>query len=457
SRYNGLMTASDKNFVNRVQLSQLVSDDPYSDDFYYYVYNSLKSEKGQQQQQQQQRKSHDKPEQQRVSGCLQRERILNDSKRHKHDENPILKMQQQIQNIVAAGKMKPKATQLSLEGALGKISFSTVRTPRQILNIKRPMDNNTEKNNKTTCDMNVKRNYKFYLYSIEKIYDDLLEIEEISRKQKRDRENGLPVEDNYKQNETLEFLKQRIWENLQIMEPVTKNLNIIHPFINIISYNKGKKLIPRIFEHISSEQKLAILTVIAIYLDHLDVVLYDLYNLSNESRSPSMKENIDIFTQVALPALLSCVSEASLQIIVDILSIMLDRMNFQLITMTKIGLSFLTMLISRAEIIKQFGQASENDLKQWRNIYDLMFSKLVGRFIHVFPPSLSFSDEIYPWQFMAACAISSTIEQQHILVTEVLDNVISSKHLPPDIAAIKLDNVNLFLHALGLDIEQLNI
>ncbi|CCJ30535.1 unnamed protein product [Pneumocystis jirovecii] len=90
-----------------------------------------------------------------------------------------------------------------------------------------------------------------------------------------------------------------------------------------------------------------------------------------------------------------------------------------------------------------------------------MFSKLVGRFVCVFPPSLSFSDEIYPWQFMAACAISSTIEQQHILVTEVrekvLDNVISSKSLPPDIAAIKLGNVNLFLHALGLDIEQLNI
>ncbi|KAG5519216.1 hypothetical protein PMAC_002304 [Pneumocystis sp. 'macacae'] len=462
--YNGLMTTSDKNFINRIQLSQLVSDDPYSDDFYYYVYNSSRNEKSQQ-------KQVDKSNTLYSSKNEQTSNFKN-----KHDENPILKMLQQIQNIVATGKSKPKATQLSLEGALGKISFSTVRTPRQILNIKKPIDNNTDQGSSIkTHNTNVKKNHKFYLYCIEKIYDDLLEIEEIFRKQKHDEENDLSI-DNDKQNKTLKILKERIWKNLQIMEPITKKClhllsvyfiltvfspNVTHPFITIISYNKGKKLIPRIFEHINTEQKLTILTVIAIHLDHLDVILYDLYNLSSESRSPSMKENIDIFIQVALPSLLACVSEASLQIIIDILSIMLDRMNFQLIIMTKIGLSFLTMLISRAEIIKQFGQASENDLKQWRNVYDLMFSKLVGRFVCIFPPSLSFSDEIYPWQFMAACAISSTIEQQHILVTEVrekvLDNVISSKSLPPDVTAIKLGNVNLFLHALGLDIEQLNI
>ncbi|KAG4302287.1 hypothetical protein PCANB_001565 [Pneumocystis canis] len=451
SQYNGLMTASDKNFINRIQLSQLVSNDPYSDDFYYYMYNSLINKDIK-------RKTLDKIN---LLDSIQNKQPLNNFK-NKHNENPVLKIQQQIQNIVTTGKMKPKATQLSLEGALGKISFSTVRTPRQILSVKKSLDNSTKQGSDIkTYRMNVERNHKFYLYSIEKVYDDLLEIEEICRKQKRRNEDNEQLIDDNDDEDAIKLLKERIWENLQIMEPITKNSDVVHPFISIISYNKGKKLIPRIFEHINSEQKLTILTVIAIYLDHLDVVLYDLYNLSNELRPASMKESIDIFTQVALPSLLACVSEASFQIVISILSIMLERMDFQLITMTKIGLSFLTMFISRAEIIKQSGQADENDLKQWRNIYDLMFSKLVGRFIYVFPSSLSFSDEIYPWQFMAACAISSTIEQQHILVTEVrekvLDNVISSKHLPPDIAAIKLGNVNLFLHALGLDIEQLDI
>ncbi|CCJ30534.1 unnamed protein product [Pneumocystis jirovecii] len=345
------MTISDKNFINRIQLSQLVSDDP----------KQKQSKKTDKPDKSDKLDKSDKPE---TLHSVQNEQA-SDNLKNKYNGNPILEMLQQIQNIVATGKIKPKATQLSLEGALGKISFSTVRTPRQILNIKKPIDNNTDQNNSVKIyNANVKKNHKFYLYCIEKIYDDLLEIEEIFRKQKRDQENDLLV-DNNEQNKRLKLLKERIWKNLQIMEPITKNPDIVHPFITIISYNKGKKLIPRIFEHINTEQKLAILTVIAIHLDRLDVVLYDLYNLSNESRSLSMKENIDTFTQVALPSLLTCVSEASLQIIIDILSIMLDRMNFQLIAMTKIGLSFLTMLISRAEIIKQFGQANENDLKQW--------------------------------------------------------------------------------------------
>ncbi|EMR11292.1 hypothetical protein PNEG_00321 [Pneumocystis murina B123] len=448
SQYDGLMNESDKNFINRIQLSQLVSDDPYSDDFYYYSYNSLKNKNNQQ-------KLPDKPN---SLYSLQDKQSLNF--KNKNNENPILKIQQQIQNIVAAGKVRPKATQLSLEGALGKISFSTVRTPRQILSVKKPSDS-TEKNNIKTCHINIQRNHKFYLYSIEKVYDCLLEIDEILRKQKQTKQENCRAIDDNEQNKKIMLLKEQILESLHITEPIPRNPNIVHPFISIISYNKGKKLIPRIFEYINSEQKLTILTMITIYLDHLDVVVYDLYNFSNESRPEYIKENIDTFTQVALPSLLAYVSEASLQIIIELLSIMLERMNLQMIAITKIGLSFLTMFISRAEIIKQSGQADESDLKQWRKIYDLMFSKLIGRFIYIFPPSLSFSDEIYPWQFMAACAISSTLEQQHILVTEVrekvMDNVISSKHLPPDIAAIKLGNVNLFLHALGLDIEQLNI
>lgn len=448
SQYDGLMNNSDKNFINRIQLSQLISDDPYSEDYYYYSYNSLKNKDNQQ-------KLQDKSN---LLSSLQDKESPN--VKNKHNENPVLKIQQQIQNIVASGKMKPKATQLSLEGALGKISLSNVRAPRQILSVKKLSDS-TERNDTKASHTNVERNDKFYLYCIERVYNSLIEISEIMRKQKQSRQENYKPADDDEQNKKIMLFKEQILESLHIREPIPENPNTIHPFISIISYNKGKKLIPRIFEYINSEQKLAILTIITVYLDHLDVVVYDLYRFSNEPRPPYIKENIDTFTQVALPSLLAYVSEASLKTIIELLSIILERMDLQMIAITKIGLSFLTMFISRAEIIKQYGHADESDLKKWREIYDLMFSKLIGRFIYIFPPSLPFSDEIYPWQFMAACAISSTLEQQHILVTEVrekvMDNVLSSKHLPPDIAAIKLGNVNLFLHALGLDIEQLNI
>ena len=35
------MTQSDKDFITRIQVSQLVTSDPYSDDFYAQVYGSL--------------------------------------------------------------------------------------------------------------------------------------------------------------------------------------------------------------------------------------------------------------------------------------------------------------------------------------------------------------------------------------------------------------------------------
>ncbi|KAJ2970498.1 hypothetical protein NUW54_g12717 [Trametes sanguinea] len=41
SRYNDLMTQSDKDFITRIQVSQLVTQDPYADDFYAQVYGAI--------------------------------------------------------------------------------------------------------------------------------------------------------------------------------------------------------------------------------------------------------------------------------------------------------------------------------------------------------------------------------------------------------------------------------
>jgi len=39
---------------------------------------------------------------------------------------------------------------------------------------------------------------------------------------------------------------------------------------------------------------------------------------------------------------------------------------------------------------------------------------------------------------------------------QVMDNVIASKNLPPEIAKSKIDNTNLFLRAMGLDAGMLS-
>ena len=68
------------------------------------------------------------------------------------------------------------------------------------------------------------------------------------------------------------------------------------------------------------------------------------------------------------------------------------------------------------------------------------------------------------WQFLAALALHATNEQQQALVTalreKVLENVASANKgwvADEDERRAKLGNVNLFLHALGLDSSQISI
>lgn len=64
------------------------------------------------------------------------------------------------------------------------------------------------------------------------------------------------------------------------------------------------------------------------------------------------------------------------------------------------------------------------------------------------------------WQLFAAIALHASLEQQQYLVAtlreKILDNVLSVNRgwATNEDATIKLANVNIFLHALGLDSSQ---
>lgn len=75
------------------------------------------------------------------------------------------------------------------------------------------------------------------------------------------------------------------------------------------------------------------------------------------------------------------------------------------------------------------------------------------------------------WHFLAALAVSADMYQQQQLVTEVrdkvLENVMKAKSaakqvetqgaLAESVAKAKIENVNTFLHALGLDASQITV
>ena len=158
--------------------------------------------------------------------------------------------------------------------------------------------------------------------------------------------------------------------------------------------------------------------MIVVHLDCLDVVKTGIYHANETSLPSAVREEIDIFSQTVLPPLMGYVAEAPFHIVIGLLGILLERVDVAFVSKTKIGLAFLTMFTSRAEIIKQSGQADESELENWAQTYDKLFTTLEPHFLDCFPPA-NFVDDVYVWQFLASMAVGANMIQQQRLVSAV--------------------------------------
>ncbi|CAG8539119.1 11531_t:CDS:10 [Diversispora eburnea] len=454
SKYNGLMTQNDKEFINRIQISQLVTDDPYADDFYYQVYTAIRTRQ---------------PNPQIFSpqiggaGFMGQERGRH---RSRGSESGSLKMQQQVLRIVNDARRKPKMTQLSLEGALGKIALNSVRNPRQLLQVS---SKNTDLHHHAGPNSNGGFHHQHQkipsisshgvidhrkvLRSIENVYSVVLSLEELRR-------NQPPLPRPYfdhereafdKWNEEYSEYAKTMWEELRVTEMI--GVSYPHPFISILSVAKGKKVIPRVLRHCLPEQTLTLITMLVANFESLDVCKGAVWG-TQENVGSRMLEEVELFMNTVVPPLLQFVAEAPLRIVLGLFGLFIERNNIVWVARSKVGLAFLTMFLSRAEILKQGGGTIQE-------LYNRLFSILQNHFLSLFPPFLNGIDDMYVWQFLAAMAVGASTEQQHILVTEVrervLETVLQASRLSADKKSHKIANVNLFLNALGLDASQLKI
>ena len=282
------------------------------------------------------------------------------------------RMEQQVQRAVEAAKNKPKNKQLVIEGSLGKISFSNAKTPKPLLNIKR-VDSGAEANRPGSAARDRKANLagvsgsdrKAVLTDIENVYNTLMQMED------HDRYVPPPLSDDIDPalvgkhmdwREKGQKLNQQLWKQLKVHEPI--GATATHPFIAFLSFSKGKKAIPRVFRHITQEQRTTILTMIVVHLDQLDVVR-NAQLLSGETQlNASLRENVDLFSLAVMPSLFQFLSEADLDIVTGVLGLILT-INVDIIARSRVGVSMLTMILSRAELIKQGGGSSEQEWDQW--------------------------------------------------------------------------------------------
>ena len=149
-----------------------------------------------------------------------------------------------------------------------------------------------------------------------------------------------------------------------------------HPFIAFLSYAKGKKAIPRVFRHLDEQQRITILTMIVVHLDQLSVVSQAIAS-PEEPLPPAMREEVELFLQTVMPPLFAHISESPLNIVIGLLGLILDRTNMHIVGRTKVGMSLLTILISRAELLKQSApEIDVADWEHWTELYNRLFDAI---------------------------------------------------------------------------------
>lgn len=486
SKGNGLMTPQDKNFITRIQLQQLVTatgniNDPnpeaaLTEDFYYQVYSQIR---GAPRQHPTQPLGHFAQTYLfqtggRSGGVPGRKQFLN-------GDNHMQRMQQQVQRAVEAAKLKPKNKQLIIEGSLGKISFSNAKTPKPLLNMKRQENDGSRPSTakKPQADLSAS-DRKSILRNVEAVYQTLMRMEDHERRMppQPQEDDASSVQKHMEWRQETQAMNEKMWHDLKVLDPIIPGSVTPHPFIAFLSYAKGKKAIPRIFRQIDQEQRVTILTIIVVHLDQLDVISRAQIQPGETQPPVAVRDEIDLFSQAVMPSLLGYVTEAPMNIVTGLTGLVLGHSNVLAVSRTKIGLGILTMLLSRAELVKEGGDVSDYDWQQWSDLYNRLFDTLETMLGGIFPGPINAGDDMYVWQFLAAVGIGASPDQQQRLVLavkyvfdflssclstlansrirdRVMETVQQSKTLPAEMSSQRLGNVNLFMRAIGLDVELL--
>ncbi|KAJ1822044.1 DNA topoisomerase 2-associated protein pat1 [Coemansia sp. RSA 2675] len=521
SRYDNMMSRHDKDYIVRIQVSQLLTDDPAADDFYCHMYQLSRGAlfgPGSMQSQASMRggaspamgsdpsaaegsgRATGEPNRPGsraalgsvASGDPMRAGVANEYRQHvgrgqrSNTQSSMARMQQQVQRIVNEARRRPKASQLALEGALGKISVNSARNPKQVIQVQRGHAGSVSGGSVEAKHSspgpphdlggmfaglgdarNPSSERRKTLRSIESVYGAVLRLEQLIREQVRlapNAEHPSVVAWIASYNEA----KERVWAELEASQPISNTYP--HPLVRFLSFSKGKRIFPRIVHHMSIDQVLALTTTVIANFETLDVCRFGSFSYAAGSQiDVRRREETDLFLQAVMPPALGFLAETSLQIVNGLFALFMERNNIAWVARTRPALAFLTMFLGRTAALKQgemgaYGDSQE--LYQANELYGHLFNSLRGSLASVFPPlpemgqPVSPVEDLHAWQFLATLAVGASVEQQHTLVAEVREKVLEkvqlakSGHLPAELAAALTANVNLFLNALGLDASQ---
>ncbi|XP_071833830.1 uncharacterized protein [Apostichopus japonicus] len=236
--YANLMTQREKDWVIRIQMLQLQTENPMISDYYYQIMLQRRQTK---------LKEGDKGSDEKKS--------LGDEKfgRGDADERRGKRDGEDKKNKLEPRVYKPA----QFEGALGRVTSSSVNNPRQLIDV-HSIRHEEEEDASKAKDHGKKRKI---LLSIERMYDVFLKADDVAIQL-----NGLPESDTGALLEKRQQLLNDLYKSLQLEEEPTEDCSSHEVLLQILSVRKGRKLLARLLPLLSHQQGSLIVDVVALHL-----------------------------------------------------------------------------------------------------------------------------------------------------------------------------------------------
>ncbi|XP_077482876.1 protein PAT1 homolog 2 isoform X2 [Stigmatopora argus] len=314
--YCNLMTAKEKEWIIRLQMIQLQSENPYLDDYYYQEYYR------------------------RVEAKLAEEELGIRSKR----ETPKL-------TTPYITKTDAYTPVVHIEGSLGQVAVSTCYSPRHAIGAVHAVQAQVPHEPQEQKDIRCQR--LELLSEIEKLYIDMLDLEEMIRT----KTSILPESEERRLMEKSQRKVEHIYSKMQHYDV----LDSAEGFLPFLVVSKGKKLLARLLPFVKRDPALDILKIITSNLPTL------------------MSSDTDEDLPILYPPLRNVIEGLAFSQLIGILRVLTSSETLStneclaLVCQNKFGLSLLYSLLSHGEKLLSSGVRLEPSIGDFETWTDTIF------------------------------------------------------------------------------------
>lgn len=435
----GFMNRFERELIQRIHTHQLTTDNPHMDDFYYQSLNKKRASSA---------ASNSAPPLLYfpLPSVADREREFQrrQQRRARRERELAAKEGRELpSNESAASLATAKTKDDALDLVLGKVSHSSSRKPRQQLQI--PSSVADESVGSVGVSL-----HERVLKSIELIYAAVLAVEDFYLRAEGQAAERGDLRVDPREIESLEGFDELvkasqacIAQELGLTGEASRE-EVDHTFIHLLTIAKGKAIMPRALKLLPVEQREGFLNKLVRFFDFLDVV-----------RPETPVPVVDSFISSVLSPLVGFVGEAEWGTVLAALQALFTKRSFVWIALTKAGMVLLCILFSRVEILKATSggeDAQAADVEEAAKLTEKIFDALEGHLGELFTVRVADNREFYAWQFLALLAMNVDSDRKRNMILELRDMILTIVESGEESS---INNLNVFLNALGLDASQL--